>query len=89
MRRTPLIISGPVPKGDNQEFGEYKPKVERLVSAQRTLVNTIFPKPSKHSLQEGDTEKAGFKLLQAHKGLAQVQTPDQIAQRGREIRACC
>jgi len=66
--RTPLIISGPVPKGDNQEFLEYKPKVEKLVTAQRHLVNSIFTEARKH-LEEGDTEKAGFKLLQAHKGL--------------------
>jgi preprotein translocase subunit SecA len=66
--RTPLIISGPIPKGDKQEFGEYKPKVETLVSAQRQLVNTIFTEARK-LLGEGDTEKAGFKLLQAHKGL--------------------
>lgn len=66
--RTPLIISGPIPKGDNQEFGEYKPKVEKLVSVQRQLVNTIFTEARK-LLSEGDTEKAGFKLLQAHKGL--------------------
>ncbi len=65
--RTPLIISGPVPKGDNQEFEAYKPKVERLVSAQRNLINGIFTEARK--LLAGDkTEKAGFKLLQAHKG---------------------
>jgi len=66
--RTPLIISGPVPKGDDQEFGDYKPKVERLVSTQRNLVNSIFTEARK-LLADGDTEKAGFKLLQAHKGL--------------------
>ena len=66
--RTPLIISGPVPKGDNQEFMEYKPKVEKLVTAQRHLVNSMFTEARKF-LEEGDTEKAGFKLLQAHKGL--------------------
>jgi preprotein translocase subunit SecA len=66
--RTPLIISGPIPKGDDQEFGEYKPKVEKLVAAQRQLINTIFTDARK-LLAEGDTEKAGFKLLQAHKGL--------------------
>jgi preprotein translocase subunit SecA len=66
--RTPLIISGPIPKGDDQEFGEYKPKVEKLVSAQRQLVNGIFTEARK-LLTDGDTEKAGFKLLQAHKGL--------------------
>ena len=68
MHEHPLIISGPIPKGDDQEFGEYKPKVERLVSAQRQLVNNIFTEARK-LLAEGDTEKAGFKLLQAHKGL--------------------
>ena len=66
--RTPLIISGPIPKGDDQEFLEYKPKVEKLVSAQRQLINTIFTDARKH-LADGDTENAGFKLLQAHKGL--------------------
>ena len=66
--RTPLIISGPVPKGEHHEFGEYKPKVEKLVSAQRHLVTNIFT-DARRLLQEGDTEKAGFKLLQAHKGL--------------------
>ncbi len=35
--RTPLIISGPVPKGDDQMFEEYQPLVERLVNVQRTL----------------------------------------------------
>ena len=66
--RTPLIISGPVPRGEHQEFNEYKPKVERLVSAQRQVVNNAFIEARKF-LQEGDTEKAGFKLLQANKGL--------------------
>ena len=65
--RTPLIISGPIPKGDDQEFGEYKPKVERLISTQRQLVNGFFTE-AKKLLAEGDTEKAGFKLLQSHKG---------------------
>ena len=66
--RTPLIISGPIPKGDNQEFMEYKPKVERLMQAQRNLFNNIITDARRH-LKEGDTEKAGFKLLQAHKAL--------------------
>ena len=66
--RTPLIISGPIPKGDDQEFGDYKPKVEKLISVQRQLVNTIFTEARK-LLAEGNTEKAGFKILQAHKGL--------------------
>ncbi|MBN1132972.1 MAG: preprotein translocase subunit SecA [Bacteroidales bacterium] len=66
--RTPLIISGPVPKGDNQEFLEYKPKVERLFNVQKQLVNTIIADARKF-LKEENQEQAGFKLLQAHKGL--------------------
>ncbi len=66
--RTPLIISGPIPKGDDQEFAEYKPKVEKLINVQRQLVNTVFSE-AKKLLADGDNEKAGFKLLQAHKGL--------------------
>ncbi|MCA1746920.1 MAG: preprotein translocase subunit SecA, partial [Bacteroidales bacterium] len=71
--RTPLIISGPIPKGDNQEFMEYKPKVERLMQAQRSLFNNIITDARKY-LKEGDTEKAGFKLLQANKGLPKNKT---------------
>ena len=36
--RTPLIISGPVPKGDDQMFNDFKPNVEKVVTAQRKLV---------------------------------------------------
>ncbi|PID91853.1 MAG: preprotein translocase subunit SecA [Bacteroidetes bacterium] len=66
--RTPLIISGPVPRGENHEFGEYKPKVEKLVQAQRQFVQHAFTEARKF-LEEGNAEKAGFKLLQVHKGL--------------------
>jgi preprotein translocase subunit SecA len=40
--RTPLIISGPVPKGDEQEYVALKPKVEKLVTNQRKLVNSLL-----------------------------------------------
>src|SRR6056297_930259 len=66
--RTPLIISGPVPKGDMQLFDELKPKVETLVEAQRKLVNQILAEARKE-LNDTNTEKAGFLLLQAYKGL--------------------
>jgi len=66
--RTPLIISGPIPRGEHHEFAEYRPKVERLFGVQKQLVTNIFTEARKF-LGEGDTEKAGFKLLQAHKGL--------------------
>jgi preprotein translocase subunit SecA len=65
--RTPLIISGPVPKGDDQLFEEYRPKVEKLVSAQRALITQILSDARK-MLSEGKTEEAGKLLLRAHKG---------------------
>ena len=40
--RTPLIISGPTPKGDNQEFAPLKPRIEKIVNAQKTFVNTAL-----------------------------------------------
>ena len=40
--RTPLIISGPVPKGDDQMFNEYKPNVQKVVEAQRKLANSLL-----------------------------------------------
>ncbi len=66
--RTPLIISGPVPKGENQEFEELKPRVEKLVNAQRRLVTDMLAE-AKKLIGDGKTEEGGFKLLQAFKGL--------------------
>jgi preprotein translocase subunit SecA len=66
--RTPLIISGPVPRGDNQEFENFKPRVEKLVNAQRKLVTELLAE-SKQLIKQGDKENGSFKLLQAFKGL--------------------
>jgi len=69
--RTPLIISGPVPKGDDQMFDEYKPRVDRLVRMQRDLVAKIFNE-AKTLLESDDPKKrkeGGILLLRAHKGL--------------------
>jgi len=66
--RTPLIISGPVPKGENQEFEGYKPRIETLVSQQRKLVTELLAE-SKKLIAEEKREEGGFKLLQAFKGL--------------------
>jgi preprotein translocase subunit SecA len=66
--RTPLIISGPVPRGDNQEFEEFKPRIEKLVNAQRKLASEMLSE-AKTLIKAGDKEKGGFKLLQAFKGL--------------------
>ncbi len=69
--RTPLIISGPVPKGDDQMFDEYKPRVDRLVRMQRDLVAKIF-NDAKMLLDSDDPKKrkeGSILLLRAHKGL--------------------
>jgi len=66
--RTPLIISGPVPKGDNQLFDELKPRVEVLYNEQRKLVTQILV-DAKNLITKGDTENGGKLLLRAFKGL--------------------
>jgi len=71
--RTPLIISGPVPKGENQQFEDLKGYVEKLYKAQRDLVNRIFIDAKKLLTKEDATEEekkeGGLLLLRAHKGL--------------------
>ena len=59
--RTPLIISGPVPKGDDQMFEEYQPLVERLVDVQRKLA-TQYLADAKQKISEG-REKNDQKLV--------------------------
>jgi|WetSurSiteA1Bulk_404760.scaffolds.fasta_scaffold00614_4 preprotein translocase subunit SecA len=66
--RTPLIISGPVPRGEDQSFEEFKPQVEKLVTIQRNLVTNQLAEARK-LIAEGKTEEGGFKLLQSFKGL--------------------
>ena len=66
--RTPLIISGPVPKGDNHEFNQLKPKISSLVQLQKQLVTQTLAE-AKNFIKEGDNEKGGFKLLQTFRGL--------------------
>ena len=69
--RTPLIISGPTPKGDDQEFDRFKPIIEKIYNAQRTLVTQILA-DAKRLLASGnadDEKKGGELLLRAHRGL--------------------
>ena len=65
--RTPLIISGPVPKGEDQQFMEYKPLVERLYSTQKTLVNQLL-NDAKKLIAEGNEKDGGVLLFRAFKG---------------------
>jgi len=66
--RTPLIISGPTAKSDSQQFDELKPRVEKLVGAQKKLVTQVLA-DAKRLIKEEDTEKGGLLLLRAFKGL--------------------
>ncbi len=66
--RTPLIISGPTPKGDLHEFNELKPHVAKLVNAQKQLVQQAL-NDAKKLISEGDTTEGGKQLLRAHRGL--------------------
>lgn len=76
--RTPLIISGPVPKGENQQFEELKQYVERLFRAQRELINTVFADAkrllSKPDATDEEKKEGGLLLLRAHKGMPKNKT---------------
>lgn len=66
--RTPLIISGPVPKGEDQLFNDFKPYVERLYNAQKSLVTQLLAE-AKKLIAEEKMDEGGKLLLRAHKGL--------------------
>ena len=66
--RTPLIISGPTPRGDHHEFDIYKPKVELLIRAQREFVNTLVSDARK-LIAEKKEKEAGLALFRARRGL--------------------
>ena len=73
--RTPLIISGPVPKGDDQMFEEYQPLVEKLVGAQKQLA-TQFLAEAKQKISEGQqkndkklTDEGFLALYRSHKSM--------------------
>lgn len=78
--RTPLIISGPTPKGDEHEFHQLKPRVENIVAAQRQYVTQCLTDAKKMLtvIQDGFEDKkngkemleqGGIALLRAHRGL--------------------
>lgn len=68
--RTPLIISGPIPRGDQHEFYQLKPRIERLVHAQKAYVNTVFNEAKKAiAAGDSDVEGGGMALLRAYRGL--------------------
>jgi preprotein translocase subunit SecA len=69
--RTPLIISGPVPRGDDQLFEDLRPKVEKLVSAQKALA-TKYLSEAKELMKSDDEKKreeGALALFRSYKGL--------------------
>ncbi|RYF85952.1 MAG: preprotein translocase subunit SecA, partial [Chitinophagaceae bacterium] len=68
--RTPLIISGPVPRGDDQQFHVLRPRVQQLIEAQERLVRG-FLNEAKKKFAEGDDDpkSGGLFLFRAYRGL--------------------
>ncbi len=69
--RTPLIISGPVPKGDDQLFEELRPKVEKLVNAQKVLATKYLAEAREllKSEDEKKREEGALSLFRSYKGM--------------------
>jgi preprotein translocase subunit SecA len=66
--RTPLIISGPVPRGDEQEYLELKPRVSRIVEAQKKLAMDLLNE-AKKKIAAGDKKEGSLALFRAHRGM--------------------
>ncbi len=73
--RTPLIISGPVPRGEHQLYDELKPKVQKLVKAQTDLVMKMFTDAKRllKSEDKKDQEEGAVLLLRTYKGLPKMK----------------
>lgn len=71
--RTPLIISGPVAKAqDDEQYMEFRPYVESLYQKQRALVTQVL-NDAKRSIAAGKEDEGGMLLLRAYKGLPKYQ----------------
>jgi preprotein translocase subunit SecA len=66
--RTPLIISGPIPKGDEHEFYELKPRIAKLVEAQKKLVSQYLI-DAKKLISTADEKDGGLALFRVYRGL--------------------
>ncbi|MGE0770725.1 MAG: preprotein translocase subunit SecA [Cyclobacteriaceae bacterium] len=66
--RTPLIISGPIPKGDEHEFYDLKPRISKVVEAQKKLVTQLL-NDAKKLIAEGNDKDGGTALFRAHRGM--------------------
>ncbi|WP_431111031.1 preprotein translocase subunit SecA [Winogradskyella poriferorum] len=66
--RTPLIISGPIPKGEEHEFDVLKPKVQQIEEVQRKYLVGVLAE-AKKLIASGDTKEGGFQLLRVYRGI--------------------
>lgn len=66
--RTPLIISGPIPKGDEHEFYDLKPRVQKIVDAQKKLITQLL-NDAKKLIAEGNDKEGGIALFRAYRGM--------------------
>ncbi|MBM3177499.1 MAG: preprotein translocase subunit SecA [Bacteroidetes bacterium] len=66
--RTPLIISGPIPKGDEHEFHDLKPRISKVVEAQKKITNQ-FLNDARRLITEGNEKDGGLALFRAHRGM--------------------
>ena len=66
--RTPLIISGPIPKGDIHEFEELKPAIHNIVEVQRNHLTKVLAE-AKKLIAAGNTKEGGLQLLRVYRGL--------------------
>jgi preprotein translocase subunit SecA len=66
--RTPLIISGPVPRGDEHEFYDLKPRIFKLVEAQKKIVNEYL-NAARKLIAEGNEKEGGLNLFRAFRAM--------------------
>jgi preprotein translocase subunit SecA len=66
--RTPLIISGPIPRGDEHEFYELKPRIQKLVDAQKKVI-ADYLNTAKREFKNDNEKEAGLPLFRAFRGL--------------------
>ena len=77
--RTPLIISGPVPRGDEHEFYDLKPRIFKLVEAQKKIVNEYL-NDARKLIAEGNEKDGGLAFVPRIPGNAEAQTVDQVSE---------
>lgn len=66
--RTPLIISGPIPRGDEHEFYDLKPRIYKLVEAQKKIVNEYL-NTARKLISEGSEKEGGLNLFRAFRAM--------------------